>query len=66
VFEERNQLTDGVIRDEDADEQDSELKNETAQRWSRIARTAVNVAGLVLEYLRVRWRHLRSLLASGR
>lgn len=45
--EEGNQLTDGIIQDEDADERDSGLKNETAQRWTRIARTAVNLAGIV-------------------
>ena len=46
-IEEGNQLTDGIIQDEDADERGSELKNETAQRWTRITRTAVNLAGLV-------------------
>ena len=46
-IEEGNQLTDGIIQDEDADERGSELKSETAQRWTRITRTAVNLAGLV-------------------
>jgi protein SMG6 len=46
-IEEGDQLTDGIIQDEDADERGSELKNETAQRWTRITRTAVNLAGLV-------------------
>ena len=45
--EEGNQLTDGIIQDEDADERGGELKSETAQRWTRITRTAVNLAGLV-------------------
>ena len=45
--EEGNQLTDGIIQDEDVDERGNELKNETARRWTRIARTAVNLAGLV-------------------
>ncbi|KAF8559498.1 hypothetical protein OG21DRAFT_1594361 [Imleria badia] len=45
--EEGNQLTDGIIQDEDADERGSEVKSETARRWTRIARTAVNLAGLV-------------------
>ncbi|KAF8132829.1 hypothetical protein EV363DRAFT_1397750 [Boletus edulis] len=45
--EEGNQLTDGIIQDEDADERGSELNKETARRWTRIARAAVNLAGLV-------------------
>ncbi|KAF8448043.1 hypothetical protein L210DRAFT_3441767 [Boletus edulis BED1] len=45
--EEGDQLTDGIIQDEDADERGNELKNDTARRWIRITRTAVNLAGLV-------------------
>lgn len=46
-IEEGGQLTDGIIEDEDEDERGSGLKNETMQRWTRIARTAVNLTGLV-------------------
>jgi hypothetical protein len=46
-IEEGNQLTDGIIRDEDADERSSELKDETAQRRTKMARTAVNLARFV-------------------
>ena len=46
-IEEGGQLTDGIIEDEDEDERGNELKNETAQRWTRIARCAINLAGLV-------------------
>lgn len=45
--EEGGQLTDGIIEDEDEDERGNELKDETTQRWTRIARSAVNLAGLV-------------------
>ncbi|KAF8445064.1 hypothetical protein L210DRAFT_532221 [Boletus edulis BED1] len=45
--QEGDQLTDGIIQDEDADERGNELKNDTARRWIRITRTAVNLAGLV-------------------
>ena len=45
--EEGGQLTDGIIEDEDDDERDNELKNETGRRWTRITRSAVNLAGLV-------------------
>jgi hypothetical protein len=46
-IEEGNQLTDGIIRDEDADECGSELKDETVQRRTKMTRTAVNLAGFV-------------------
>ncbi|KAF8142152.1 hypothetical protein EV363DRAFT_1097922, partial [Boletus edulis] len=45
--EEGDQLTDGIIQDEDADERGNELKNDAARRWIRITRTAVNLVGLV-------------------
>ncbi|KAF8424257.1 hypothetical protein L210DRAFT_3665860 [Boletus edulis BED1] len=45
--EEGNQLADGIIQDEDADKRGSGLKKETVRRWTRIARAAVNLAGLV-------------------
>ncbi|KAG6372133.1 hypothetical protein JVT61DRAFT_7917 [Boletus reticuloceps] len=41
--EEGDQLTDGIIQDEDADDRGNEL----TQLWIRITRTAVNLAGLV-------------------
>lgn len=46
---EEAQLTDGIIQDEDeeGDERGGKLKSETARRWTRIARTAVNLAALV-------------------
>ena len=46
-IEEGNQLTDSIIQDEDTDERGSELNSETAQQWTRITCTAVNLAGFV-------------------
>ena len=46
-IEEGGQLTDGIIEDGDEDEHGTESKNETVQRWTRVARSAVNLAGLV-------------------
>jgi hypothetical protein len=46
-IEEGNQMTDGIIRDEDADERGSELKDKTTQRRTKMTRTAVNLAGFV-------------------
>ncbi|KAG6375797.1 hypothetical protein JVT61DRAFT_2651 [Boletus reticuloceps] len=45
--EEGDQLTDGIIQDEDTDDHGNELKNEPERRWIRITRTAVNLAGLI-------------------
>ncbi|KAF8415545.1 hypothetical protein L210DRAFT_3657312 [Boletus edulis BED1] len=45
--EEGDQLTDGIIQDEDADERGNELKNDAARQWIRITRATVNLAGLV-------------------
>ncbi|KIJ69496.1 hypothetical protein HYDPIDRAFT_79483 [Hydnomerulius pinastri MD-312] len=46
--EEGGQLTDGIIEDEDDEEEGgNEAKNVTAKRWTRIVRCAVNLAGLV-------------------
>lgn len=46
-IEEGGQLTDGIIEDGDEDEHASKSKDETVQRWTRITRSAVNLAGLV-------------------
>ncbi|KAF9228014.1 hypothetical protein BS17DRAFT_747074 [Gyrodon lividus] len=46
--EEGGQLTDGIIEDEDdEDEGGTERKNENTRRWIRIVRCGVNLAGLV-------------------
>ncbi|KAG9318400.1 hypothetical protein JVU11DRAFT_491 [Chiua virens] len=46
-MDEGGQLTDGIIEDDDDDRPRGEFKDETTRRWTRIVRSAVNLATLV-------------------